>query len=126
MGHAFTLSCRHDFWVCAWGAFLSAHGVRAAEEPRLHVARVALGCKCPDHLVFGDDGRLTGLDVVISHACPPLRHTFGTYGAFLSGVAARKRRQYRRSWPAQAARPHIVPLAASTFGSVAPVTRRYC
>ena len=124
-GHAFTLSRRHDFWVCTWGAFLSAHGVRAAEEPRLHVARVAPGCKCPDHLVFGDDGRLTGLDVVISHACPPLRHTFGTYGAFLSGVAARKRRQYRHSWPAQAARPRIVPLAASTFGSVAPVTRRY-
>ena len=124
-GHAFTLSRRHDFWVCAWGAFVSAHGVRAAEEPRLHVARVAPGCKCPDHLVFGDDGRLTGLDVVISHACPPLRHTFGTYGAFLSGVAARKRRQYTRSWPAQAARPHIIPLAASTFGSVAPVTRRY-
>ena len=124
-GHAFTLSRRHDFRVCTWGAFLSAHGVRAAEEPRLHVARVAPGCKCPDHLVFGDDGRLTGLDVVISHACPPLRHTFGTYGAFLSGVAARERRQYRHSWPAQAARPRIVPLAASTFGSVAPVTRRY-
>ena len=125
-GHVFSLTRRHDFWVCAWGAFLSAHGVRAAEEPRLHVARVAPGCKCPDHLVFGDDGRLTGLDVVISHPCPPRCHTFGSYGAFLSGVAARKRRQYARSaWREQDVVPHIVPLAASTFGSVAPVTRRY-
>ena len=123
-GHAFTLSRRHDFWVCAWGAFISAHGVRAAEEPRLHVARVAPGCKCPDHLVFGDDGRLTGLDVVISHACPPLRHTFGTHDAFLSGVAARKRRQYRRSWPRRSAPLRRSPAATSRPSCTAVVRLR--
>ena len=37
-GHAFTLSRRHDFWVCTWGAFLSAHGVRAAERSRAYTS----------------------------------------------------------------------------------------
>ena len=123
-GHAFTHTQRHDHWVRVWGAFLRAHGMPLATEPRR--ALQGTGCRCYDHLTRVGAGRLVGLDVALHHAALPDAVSFSTPERRLARWERRKRTLYSESaWRDQPEVPHCVPLVASTFGQIGPAARRF-
>ena len=124
-GHAFSHTARHDMWVAVWDAFLRAHGYSITRERQIQAVfgRLSPGTKCPDLLVGLPGGQPLALDGVVRHFCPPGSEQFGTHGALMDAAERAKLREYhpgRGRWPPAhlAVAPRVVPLAASTFGSV--------
>ena len=124
LGHSYTHSQRHDCWSRSWGAFLAAHRMPLATEPRR--ALQGTDCTCYDHLTRSAAGRLLGLDVAVHHPTRPGEMSFSTPQRRLEGWEARKRRVYAASlWAQQPEVPDCIPLIGTTLGQVGPAAQRF-